>query len=284
VRQATFAVLALMLLAPAPSQGQQPISRGLSVERQLQREPYDYAARAHLVGAYRQARDWSSAYYHAAWLTWLASRQYADSEFGWPFLGNREMRDRAAAAGGYGGVSAAVAAVEATRMLHNTCLNGAIAQQAPRLRVEITDLLVRAEDAEEDSGKNDAVTRMAIAHLALALDDTLCFQGDAQSPRQRLPILRKAASCAAAVAAWLPECPGPHRVLAVTRARMAEIEHSRHFWTLSIAAAERAHKLDPQDTGLLELLWMLHLRAGHWEEARRWQARVEGTAAECLSD
>jgi hypothetical protein len=284
VRRAALLVISLALLAPAQSQGQPPLSRGFSVERHLQRNPYDYAARKDLAAAHRQARDYSSAYYHAAWLTWLASRQYADSEFGTSFLTNRGVRDRAARGTGSGPVRAAIAAIDAKHLIRSTCLNGAIAQQAPRLRGEVAHLLARAEEAQAGSGKNDPVARMATAHLALALDDALRFQGGAEAPRQRLLILRKAASCAAAAAAWVPECPGPHRLLAVTRARMAEIERDSQFWDLSIAAGERAYELDPDDTELPELLWMLHLRAGHWEEAKRWQARVEAAAASCPPD
>jgi len=42
----------------------------------------------------------------------------------------------------------------------------------------------------------------------------------------------------------------------------------------AFAEAARAHQLDPADASLVELLWTLHLRAGHWAQAKGWQARL----------
>jgi len=94
----------------------------------------------------------------------------------------------------------------------------------------------------------------------------------------RLSVLRTAASRAETVAAWLPEAPGPHRLLAVIRARLAEMDGRGELWELAIAEANRGYELDPADPYLAELLWTLHLRAGDWAEAEAWQARVEAAA------
>ncbi|MCJ7822129.1 MAG: hypothetical protein MUQ26_03445, partial [Armatimonadetes bacterium] len=93
--------------------------------------------------------------------------------------------------------------------------------------------------------------------------------------RSRLNILRQAASRAAAVVSWLPDSPGAHRTLAAVRARFAEIDNQPELWDLAIAEADRAYQLDPADASFVEFLWTLHLRAGHWIEAQRWQARLK---------
>jgi len=80
------------------------------------------------------------------------------------------------------------------------------------------------------------------------------------------------------VVAWLPESPGAHRTLAVIRARLAELDNQPELWDLAIAEANRARQLDPADTTLVEFLWTVHLRAGHWAEAKRWQARLKAAS------
>ena len=269
-----------LALCPAAACGSAAPS---SLEAQLERAPYDYPARQDLVAAYRESRDYGAAYYHAAWLAWLAAGQYADSDLGWAFLRPREFRDRASRSD-TPGLQVILAAVEAQQKLHDTCFNGAIAQQAGRLRKDISDLLARAEQSESDATKNDPVARIALAHLALTLDDALVFEDTSASRRARPPVLRAAASRAAAVAAWLPDAPGPHRTLALIRARLAELDNRPALWDLAIAEAERAFELDPEDPRLAELLWTLHLRAGRWAEAKVWESRVAPPPGECDSN
>jgi hypothetical protein len=250
--------------------------------RVLAREPYNYSSRAALVTEYTKLGDHNSAYYHAAWLAWLAPREYADSDQGIAFLWSREVRDRAAGAGG--AASVAIKAVEAHELLHESCLSGTVEQQHMRLRGEIGDHLTRAEQMELKGGRHDPVIRIALARLTLALDDAVAFDSSADHRRMRLSILRKAASRASSVAGWLPDCPGPHRLLARIRARMADIENGRALWALAISDAERAHSLDPGDTALVELLWVLNLRAGNWQAARRWQTRLEAASGGCSAE
>jgi hypothetical protein len=248
-------------------------------ERMLTREPYDYSSRAALVTEYSELGEHSSAYYHAAWLAWLAPREYADSNQGKAILRSRELRERAAGAGG--AASVAITAVQAQELLHEACLSGTVEQQYVRLRGEIGDHLTRAEQMELKGGRHDAVIRIALARLTLSLDDAVAFDSSADHRRLRLSILRKAASRASSVAGWLPDCPGPHRLLARIRARMADIEDGKELWALAIGDAERAHSLDPGDSALVELLWVLNLRAGDWQAARRWQTRLEAASGGC---
>ena len=264
----------------------------LSREEQVSRDPYDYAARADLVAAYRGAGDHASAYYHAAWLSWLASREYAESQAGSLSLRDRGLRDRAARMGTKGPVAAAIAAVKAKRLLQATCLNGAIAQQTPRLRAEISDLLAQAERADSETGKADPVATIAVAHLCLALDDVLALEDAPESGRLRSQVLRKAASQATAVVTWLPKSSGAHRTLAIVRARLADLPAGRQagldnraeLWNLATAEGARAQELDPADPALAEVLWVLHLRAGHWAEARKWQGEALGKGVgECAN-
>jgi hypothetical protein len=174
--------------------------------------------------------------------------------------------------------------VAAERGLYDTCLGGAAAQQVKRLAGETADLLGRAERAEAASGPNDPVARMALARLALTLDDVLAL-GDGEEARgARLSVLRQAASRAAAVAAWVPEAPGPHRLLGCIRARQAELEGMEARWELAIEGVETARRLDPEDESLLEMLWVLNLRAGRWEEAREWEARLESVPGTCRGE
>ena len=254
-----------------------------ALEAQLARSPYDDAARQELVAAYRDSRDYGAAYYHAAWLAWLAAGQYADSDLGTAFLRTREFRDRASRSD-LAGLQVVLAAVEAQRKLHDTCFNGAISQQAGRLRKDIADLLARADAAESEAARNDPVARIALARLALTLDDALVFENTSASLRARPAVLRSAASRAAAVAAWLPEAPGAHYTLALARARLAEMDSRPAVWDLAIAEAQRALQLDPDAPRVVELLWTLHLRAGRWAEARTWESRVDSFANSCGAD
>ncbi len=274
---AALSLLVVLLPLPPASAATDPL------EERLRRDPYDYATRSDLVVLYRDSGNHAAAYYHAAWLAWLGGKEYAESGAGLAFLRKRSNRDRAS-----GGLSSditpIVAAVDARRLLYDTCLNGAIAQQAARLRRDISSLVEQAERAAAEGGRRDPVMRMALAQIALTLDDALMFENTEDATRARPRFLRAAASRAQAAAALLPEAPGPHRTLAVIRSRMAELGNEAALWELAIGEAERAWKLDPSDHDLAEFLWALHLRAGHWQGAELWQARVEGAAGECESD
>jgi hypothetical protein len=71
-------IVPLVLVALALLPGRLGAQEGsiFSLERHLGRHPCDYAAREDLVAAYRQSGDHAAAYYHAAWLAWLATRQW----------------------------------------------------------------------------------------------------------------------------------------------------------------------------------------------------------------
>lgn len=273
-------VMLLLALLPAVASTDGDPS---ALEARLARSPYDDAARQDLVAAYRDSRDYGPAYYHAAWLAWLAVGQYADSDLGSAFLRTREFRDRASRSD-LRGLQVVLAAAEAQRKLHDTCFNGAISQQAGRLRKDIADLLARAAAAESGAARNDPVVRIALARLALTLDDALVFENTSASHRARPALLRSAASRAAAVAAWLPDAPGPRYTLALARARLAELDNRSAFWDLAIVEAQRALQLDPDNPRIVELLWTLHLRAGLWAEARAWESRVGSSADTCDAD
>jgi hypothetical protein len=273
MRAALAILLGLSILAPRGAWGESGAPEIRSPAVVIDRDPYAHDARQALVAQARDVGDHAIAYYHATWLAWLGPRQYADSDAGLSYLRDRATRERASRSDA-GSLAPVIAAVEAKELLANSCCNGAIGQQAGRLSAGITDLIARAEEAEARSGGRDPVARIALAHLYLSLDDALTFAGASDRRRSRLRILRQAASRAAAVVAWLPESPGAHRTLAVVRARLAELDNQPELWDLAIAEANRAHQLDPADASLVEFLWTLHLRAGHWAEARRWQARL----------
>jgi hypothetical protein len=181
-----------------------------------------------------------------------------------------------------------IAAVDAARHLTESCFNGVIADQAARLQKQTADQIAQAEKAAAALESRDPVVRMALVQLYLTLDDTLALQATPASRREQLSApgvwrpaarsaaqslaLRKAAGQAQAVCDWLPQSPGAHRTLGLVRARMAALENVRELWELAIAECQKAYQLDPKDPTLPELLWTLNLRAGHWEEAKRWEA------------
>jgi hypothetical protein len=284
------ALLALLVLAAAipdgwaaepsrsgPARSAAPYSSSPDVlQARLEEDPYDYRARQQLVQAYQEAGGHAAGYYQAAWLAWLAPRRYAQS--GASLLRDRRERDRAAAEGG-APAAAVIAAGDAARSLADTCLNGAISVQAPRLQAEVEELISRAEQADASASRADPVVRVALAHLYLTLDDCLLLEDTAASRRARPRALQKAASLAAAVAGWLPKSPAAHRTLAVARARLAQLENRAELWDLAIQECEMAQALDPDDPALSKMVWTLHLRAGHWAEAKRWQTGGPATGA-----
>jgi hypothetical protein len=112
---------------------------------------------------------------------------------------------------------------------------------------------------------------MALAHLYLTLDDCLVLEGAGDSPRERPRALQKAISLASAVTDRLPKSSGAHLTLAIARARLAEIENREELWSMAIEECEMAQALDPDNLDLSPMVWTLHLRAGHWDEAKRWE-------------
>jgi hypothetical protein len=174
-----------------------------------------------------------------------------------------------------------IKAVEAKNILYRHCSNGTLSQQSAKMQSDIAELLAAAEKAESTRRRHDPVVRIALAHLALSLDDALALEQGGRGERVRLSVLRKAAGRAASVAEWLPECPGPQRLLSHIRARMADLENKAAWWDLAIDASMRAHALDPGDSTAAERLWILHVRAGRHSEAREWQARVERAMGAC---
>lgn len=237
----------------------------------LDRDPYDYDARRRLVVVCQAAGDHVQAHYQAAWLAWLAPQRYAASSSGAGLLRDRRARDRAAGWERSGPVGAVVAAVSAERSLLDTCLNGAIAQQAGRLRAEVRDSISQVEGAQAGDEHPDPVGRAALARLYLTLDDCLRSENTEASRRARPQALKKAAGLADAVAQSLPKSPGAHRQLAIIRARLAELEDRPELWEMAIEQAKTAQALDPGDQPLTEMIWALLLRAGQWAEANRWR-------------
>ena len=250
-------------------------------EERVARDPYDYAAHQQLVEAYRRAGRYGEAFWEAAWLAWFAPKEQAGSAQGLPYLRDRRARDRAArpapARPEAKGVEVVVAAVDVERWLSDCCFNGAIAQQSSRLRREVEDTIGRFQSAAGDAGWRDPVARMGLAHIYLRLDDILTLEGREDGGRSREQALRAAATQASAASAEAPEAPGPHRMLAMIRARMAELDGSAEMWELAIAEGREAYRLDPRDATIPEMLWALALRAGRWEEARQWEALVTET-------
>lgn len=252
-------------------------------EERVGREPCDWEAHRQLVEAYRRAGRYGDAFREAAWLAWFAPRDYAKSAQGLRYLRDRRARDRAANAGlarpEGKGVEVVVAAVDVRRGLSDCCFNGAIAQQAGRLRGEVEEVVRKFEGGAGDASSRDPLGRMGLACIYLTLDDILALENGSDSLRARTHALRAAATEAAAAAAAVPEAPGPHRTLAMIQARLADVEGEAELWELAIAEGKEAYRLDPREATLAEMLWALTLRAGHWEEARHWEAVVTRSAS-----
>jgi hypothetical protein len=256
--------LVLALAVPAVGYG------GANPVAAVSANPYDYQARQRLARASRSSSDGASAYYHAAWLAWLAPRQFADSPEGARLLRDRRARDQATWAGS-GAAAIAALAAETSESITNTCLNGAAATQSGRLRDDAKDAIARAEQMEGRLDHPDPVARVALARLYLSLDDCLALEDTAESRHTRSKTLRKAASLASAVVDWLPKSPGAHLTLAIARARLASLENRAEFWDMALDGCKMAQALDPADPALSDMVWTLHLRAGHWAEAKRWE-------------
>lgn len=241
--------------------------------------PYDYVSRQALVESLRQAGDHAGAYYHAASLAWLGPREYKGAAAGGGLVRDQRARERAAVADPQGVTAVIAAAAEAGQRLAAVALDGAIAQQARQVRREVEELVTKAEQVDRAVVGADPVARVALARIYLTLDDCLQLEGGQAAARARAPVLSRAASLAATVARWLPRSPGAQRTLAIARARLAALERRRELWEVAIESCERAHALDPADPELTEMVWTLHLRAGHWEEARRWMLGGPPTSA-----
>lgn len=283
MRRVRVLVVVMLLAGWASAWARSGAPDGEALRARVLRDPLDWEARQGLVEASRTAGDHQAAYYHAAWLAWLGPRRYA--EVGMAHLRDRRARDRATAGGQSHPAAAAVAAVGSRGALLDTCFNGAIAQQAARLRKDVAQVLAQAEAERGRLGAVDPVAWAAYVQLGLTLDDLLALESGPDSSRLRRQVLRKTASQAAAVASRAPDSPGAHRTLAVVRARVAELDSRAELWELAIAEAERAQSLDPDDEHLLEMLWGLNLRAGRPEEARRWRERLaQQSEAPCLTD
>lgn len=231
----------------------------------------DPAAHQRLMNTARRSGDYPAALYHTAWLTWLAPRKYADQAE--DLLRDRKLLDYCRRAPD--GITAIIlAAVDARRAHLELCLSGRVKSQAPVRQERIAALLKQAEAAQTQLAAPDPVARMALADLCLSLDDVLSLRA-APPAKDRRQVLRKAVSAAEAVAATLPDTPGPYRALTLARARLAELDNDPAAWDLAITACAHALASDPDDQSLCEIMWGLHLRAGHWEEAKRWERRVK---------
>jgi hypothetical protein len=261
-----WAACALLLALAGPAVGYS----GISPSDVLSADPYDYRARQGMARTSRSSGDWASAYYQAAWLAWFAPKQFADSPEGARLLRDRRARDQAAWEGS-GGAAIAALAIETSESITSTCLNGAVVTQSGRLRDEVGNAIARAEQMDGRLDHPDPVARAALARLYLLLDDCLVLDAAPESRRARLKMLQKASSLASAVVDWLPKSPGAHLTLATARARLASLENRAEFWDMALEECEMAQALDPADPALSDMIWTLHLRAGHWAEAKRWE-------------
>ncbi len=240
------------------------------------RDPYDYAARQRLVANARKTGDFASALYHAAWLAWLAPRKYAGPAEA--VLEDRQVTDLARRAAGDDPVAVVLAALEARRARRDVWLSGRVPSQAPLRQERIATLAAQAEAVQSQLNGPDPVARMALADLYLTLDDVIALRADSDRVKERKQVLRQAIASAESVTQTLPDAPGAYRTLAIARARLADLDNDPEERDLAITACAHAITPDPDDPALCELMWSLHLRAGHWEEAKRWQRRCEGKA------
>jgi len=162
--------------------------------------------------------------------------------------------------------------VTARQRLVDTCLRGTITTQPSFLQREVSQLLAEAERKARVLAKGDPVVRAALVDLSLTVDDALRFEGGSRGRRERLKVLRRAAGLAESGVAQLPESSGAHRLLGLVRARRAELDAQAELWDSAVTEFEAAYRLDPGNLLVADTLRVLSLRAGRWEEARRWQA------------
>ena len=233
---------------------------------------YGYAARQALVTRLATNGDDAGALYQAAWLAWLAPNRYAGPA-------RSQLRDAAflnRAQRGAGGRPAevALAALSAQRLFYDTCGAGATLPRAARLEDSISQTLARAEAVQARLAQNDPVARAAMVVLYLTRDDVMCLRNGAVRGQERKPLLRKAVSLAESVVDAAPEAPGGYLLLAKLRARLAALTGETTQWEAALAACTQAVAADPDDPVLIEMMWGLQLRAGHWEQAKEWEARA----------
>jgi hypothetical protein len=256
-----YALLLLALLSACPALTGAP------------RDPYDYAARQRLVTSARRTGDFPSALYHAAWLAWLAPRKYAGPAQS--ILEDRRLVDPARRAVQGDPVAAVLAALDAHRARREVWLSGHVPSQSPLRQERIAALAAQGEAIQARLNGPDPVVRLALADLYLTLDDVITFSTDPTRVKERGRVLRQAVAAAGSVTEGLPAAPGAYRTLALARARLADLDNDPEEWDLAVTACAHALALDPDDQALCELMWSLHLRAGHWEEAERWQRRCD---------
>ncbi len=236
-------------------------------------DPYDYQARQRLATEAGNRGDYPTAAYHAAWLAWLAPHTFAGSAEA--ALRDSNLLPRLRRPGSPGTLAILLAALRAHQEVAEACREGTVVSQSLRLQNTVAELTTKAEEAQVALEENDPLARAALADLSLSLDDALRLAG--KSARDRKPVLRRALASAEAATRLLPNAPGGYRLAAAAWARSAELSNDPGEWDLAITACAHALSADADDPILWELMWTLHLRAGHWEEAKRWQRRCEQT-------
>lgn len=166
-----------------------------------------------------------------------------------------------------------LAALEARRSWCNVCLSGRVSSQAALREAHITGLIERAQEVQRRLGRTDPLVRMALADLYLTLDQLISLRAGVVGVQERTQVLRKAVAAAESASQSLPQAPGAYRMLTAARARLADLSNDPGERDLAISACAHALAADPDDPELCETMWGLHLRAGHWIEARRWERR-----------
>ncbi len=234
-------------------------------------DPYDYTAHQRLAAEARHEGRPSTALYHIAWLVWLAPHDYTKAAEG---LLREDMRlSNAGLPAGSPTATVVILAGSARRELANACGRGVLPSQAARLQTTVLDLVQQAEQSQVTRTENDPVARIAMADLYLTLDDAMRLASAAD--RDRKPVLQRAVTLGEAVTRALPEAPGAPRLTAAARARLANLTNGPEDWDAAIASGTQALVLDQDDPVLWELMWSLNLRAGHWDEAKKWQQRCQ---------
>lgn len=270
MRRAGLLLLAALLLAAGASFGQPSSTPGEPAD------PYDWAARERLAKQARTRGDSAAALYQAGWLAWLGTHGYVKAAEGMLREGARASNVGTPAASG--AVTVVILAATARREVANACGNGVLPSQRARLEATVRDLIAQAEGSQKARQENDPVARIGLADLYLTLDDVLHLSG--KTARDRKPVLQRAVTLSEAVGRAVPDAPGAHRLAASAWARLADLSNEAGAWDLAITACAHALAPDPDDPVLWELMWTLHLRAGHWAEAKRWQQQCQGKGRE----